>query len=235
MSEERETPNCQHLRRVLGGVLEGEAEPEALAHLNACPRCRLLVEELSTIAHTATRLPLYGPSPGLWQRIRRAAEAEGLLEASWLGPLSRRFGLFQPVPLTPAFSAALVVLLVAAVVLVGYPGLEVGPAREELPNWEVKVARSELALAPNYGERYALHLNRIEASMREQVAPADTQLTHIAEANLETLDRFINQCQLRLTNYPEDEFTRDELNLLYQQKTTLLQAMLDPDWQTSLR
>ncbi|MFQ5816544.1 MAG: hypothetical protein ACE5H2_01135 [Terriglobia bacterium] len=226
--------DCEHLRHLLGGVLEGAAEPEALWHLKACGRCRLLVEELSAVSRTATRLPIYEPRPGLWWRIRGVAEAEGLLAPSGVSLLGRRLGLFQPFPLTPAFSAAMIVLLVAAAVLVGYPGLDVGPAHKEPLN-DVEIARSELALAPDSGKRYARYLEHIEESLWEEMAPADTQLTRVAKTNLETLDGFISECQQRLTNYPEDEFARDELNRLYQEKTTLLQAMLDPDWQTSLR
>lgn len=234
MSEKTEMSGCEHLRRRLGEVLEGELEPEALAHLHTCPRCRLLVDELSAIDRAAHELPQHEPSAGLWERIRRVAETEGLWKEPWSDRLGRRLGLFQPVAFSPAFSAAVVVLLLAAGLLVGLPNLEVSPVPEALPS-RVEVARSELALAPDYGERYAKHLEHIAADVEEEFAPADTPLVRVAHSNLETLDRFIQQCQVRLVQYPQDGFTRDELNRLYQQKTTLLQAMLDPDWQTSVR
>lgn len=234
MNGESEILDCRRLRRMLGAVLEGEAAPEALAHLNACPRCRLLAEEVGAIGRAASELPACEPTTDLWPRIRRAAEMEGLLEASWTGWLVRGFGLGQPPALAPAYGAAVVALLVAAVLLVGYPSLDVGPAREEAAS-RAEIARSELALAPDYSTRYALHLDRIADTVREEVAPADVQLVAVAHTNLDTLDRCIRQCQKRLASYPEDEFTQDELNRLYQQKATLLQAMLDPDWQTPLR
>lgn len=226
--------DCKHLRRVLGGVLEGETDGEVLVHLSTCTRCRLLVEELGAITRAARQLPTQEPSPGLWKRIRRAAEAEGLLQPSWASLLGRRLGLLEPVPLTPAFSAALVVLLVAAALLVGYPSLDLRLPGEQPPT-RVEIARSELALAPNYGERYALHLADLEATMTQELGTANPQMTRLAQTNLDTLDRFIDQCHVQLVNYPDDELTRSELNRLYQQKTALLQAMLDPDWQTSVR
>jgi len=225
---------CEHLRRILGRVLEGEYEPEALTHLEACQPCRLLVEELNVISRSAARLPAHEPTPALWLRIRRAAEREGLFAPSFTGRLVSALRLSQPMPVSPLFATALVVVLLVAVWLVGYPPLEVSlpPAPPPSP---VQVAHTELVVTPSYAERYAIHLARIEKTMLEEIAPADAELGSVAQENLQTLDRFIDQCQARLVSYPEDKFTRDELNRLYQQKTTLLQTMLDPDWRTSVR
>ncbi len=225
---------CVELRRQLGSVLEGESEPEALNHLNACPQCRALADELIAIGSAGAHLPVQEPSRGLWRRILRAAEAEGLIETSWARQLGERFGLFRPVPVNFSFAATLVVILCAAAILVGYPGLNLSRVSEQAAD-PIAVARTELVLAPEYGDRYARHLDRIEEAVRDEVLLPDTQLTLIAQSNLDTLDRYIHQCQARLSTYPDDQFTRDELNRLYQQKTTLLQATLDPDWQTSVR
>jgi len=234
VTEESAMMTCGELRRRLGPVLEGESEPEALNHLNACPHCRELADELIAIGRAGAHLPLQEPSRGLWGRILRAAEAEELIETSWAGQLAGRFGLFQPVAVNFSFAATLVVILFAAAALVGYPGLNLSPVSEQAAD-RIAVARTELALAPEYGDRYAQHLDRIEEAVRDEVLLPDTQLTLVAQSNLDTLDRYIHQCQARLSTYPNDEFTRDELNRLYQQKTTLLQATLDPDWQPSVR
>ena len=225
---------CEQLRRVLGRVLQGEYEPEALTHLEACPRCRLVVDELNVISRSAARLPSYAPPPALWRRIRQAAELEGLLTPAWPARLRTAFGLRQPLAVSPAFAVALMVVLSVAVWLVGYPPLDVSLPPEALPS-PVEVAHSELVSTPSYAERYALHLARIEKVMLEDIAPANAELSSVAQQSLQTLDRFINQCQARLVSYPEDNFTREELSRLYQQKTTLLQTMLDPDWRTSVR
>ncbi len=225
---------CKQLHRILGRVLEGECEPEALTHLEACQHCRLLVDELNVISRSAARLPAYEPTPALWQHIRRAAELEGLFAPTFAGRVASALGLSQPMPVSPLFATALVVVLLVAVWLAGYPPLEVSlpPAPSPSP---VEVAHTELVVTPSYAERYAIHLAGIEKAMLEEIAPADAELSSVAQENLQTLDRFIDQCQARLVSYPEDRFTRDGLNRLYQQKTTLLQTMLDPDWRTSVR
>lgn len=225
---------CEQVRQILGRVLQGEYEPEALTHLEVCQRCRLLVDELNVISRSAARLPTYEPPPALWRRIRQAAELEGSLTPARAERLTKALGLRQPMAVSPAFAAALGIVLLVAVWLVGYPPLDVSRP-PEVPPSPVEVAHTELVLTPSYAERYALHLARIEKVMLEEIAPVDVALSSIAQENLQTLDRFIGQCQARLVSYPEDRFTREELNRLYQQKTTLLQTMLDPDWRTSVR
>jgi hypothetical protein len=160
--------SCVDLRNRLGNLLEGEAEPAALAHLESCARCQVLVDELGALSRAASQLPVREPSPELWRRIRRQAEREGLLEPNW--GLRLTLGAWQPA-FSPGLALAAVALLVAGVLLVGYPGLEVSPARSEPAN-RIEIARSELALTPTYGERYALHLASLEATMREEVVPA---------------------------------------------------------------
>ena len=45
--------------------------------------------------------------------------------------------------------------------------------------------------------------------------------------NLRTLDDFIAECQSRLKQNPQDQLTREYLNMAYQQKAELLNAMMD--------
>ena len=54
-------------------------------------------------------------------------------------------------------------------------------------------------------------------------AMADASL----RANLKTLDGFIAECQARLAQNPQDQLTREYLNVAYQQKAELLSAMMD--------
>ena len=54
-------------------------------------------------------------------------------------------------------------------------------------------------------------------------AMADASL----RANLRTLDEFIAECRGRLAQNPQDQLTREYLNVAYQQKAELLSAMMD--------
>jgi hypothetical protein len=46
-------------------------------------------------------------------------------------------------------------------------------------------------------------------------------------ANLRTLNEFIAECKARLAQNPQDQLTREYLNVAYQQKAELLSAMME--------
>ena len=84
---------CKEFHHLSESVLEGEAGPRAYAHLDACPRCRALVDELVAVTQAAHSLPVYEPSPRLWAQIQAAAVEEGLWSTAgawrwrdWFGP-----------------------------------------------------------------------------------------------------------------------------------------------------
>lgn len=69
-------------------------------------------------------------------------------------------------------------------------------------------------------------LDQAESDLRGRVtsnAMADVSL----RANLITLDEFIAECRGRLAQNPQDQLTREYLNVAYQQKAELLSAMMD--------
>ena len=69
-------------------------------------------------------------------------------------------------------------------------------------------------------------LDQAEIDLRGRAtsnAMADASL----RANLSTLDEFIAECRGRLAQNPQDQLTREYLNVAYQQKAELLSAMMD--------
>jgi len=216
---------CEQVRGLTGALLEGDSHPEALAHASACPRCRLLVEELALVERAARSLPSHQPSPRLWQRIQAAAVEEGLWsQSTWA---HGAWGFF---PLRPAFAAVLLLTLVAAAGLVSYPPLS-APVAETSPASLFEVAQGELVREASYGRRYQIHLQNVENRvLGEEAVAAHPELRELVERPLNSVDRAIAQTQLRLAAYPEDLMARDELLRLYRQKATVLQAMTDPVW-----
>lgn len=218
--------NCREFENAAAAVLEGESHAEAFAHLAACPRCRLLVDELVAVEGAARALPLYEPSLRLWARLEAAAEQEGLFVQpaweKWFGPV---WGLDAA---RPAFAGALALILVVAAGLVGISTVEV-PAEPLSAASLVEVARAELVQEPSYASRYQVHLQEV-ARRVEASEPTDPGLRELAAGPLGDVDRAIEETQVRLNNYPEDELTREELHRLYRQKVTVLQAMSGPTW-----
>ncbi len=221
--------DCKEFHQLSESVLEGEAHPHALEHLAACPRCRALVDDLVALTRAAHSLPLYEPSPRLWAQIQAAAEEEGLFSPAgarrwrdWFGPAA----LFLPA--RPAFAAALALVLVFGAALGGWTVLE-SPEPPLLSSRIEEVAWAELVADPSYGQRYQVHLQQVEKRVLE-AEPAGADMVDLTAGPLDDLDHAITQTQTRVEQYPDDSLAREELNRLYQQKATVLQAINVPAW-----
>ncbi|MFQ5663111.1 MAG: hypothetical protein ACE5HL_04705 [Terriglobia bacterium] len=224
--------NCSEFANLAGAVLEGESHPEAHKHLASCPGCRRLLNELEAIERTARALPTRQPSPGLWERLAAAATQEGLwAQPPWWQSSGPAWSLLLPA--RPAF-AALLGLLLLGVGLVSYPSHDL-PLAETAPATPFQVAQGELVQEASYADRYNKHLNNMEDRVSAESGPADAELRGLVAGPLDTVDRAIEETQLRLSSYPDDSLAREELHRLYQQKVTVLQAMADPTWQEVAR
>jgi len=173
---------------------------------------------------------MYEPSPRLWAQIQAAAEDEGLLSPAgagrwrdWFGPAA----LFLPA--RPAFAAALALVLVFGAALGGWTVLESPEPPLALSGRIEEVAWAELVTEPGYGQRYQLHLQQVEKRVMD-AEPADADIANLAAGPLDDLDRAITQTQTHVEQYPKDSLAREELNRLYQQKATVLQAINVPAW-----
>jgi len=221
---------CKEFHQLSESVLEGEAHPRAYEHLAACPRCRTLVDDLVAVTRAAHSLPMYEPSPRLWAQIQAAAEDEGLLSPAgagrwrdWFGPAA----LFLPA--RPAFAAALALVLVFGAALGGWTVLESPEPPLALSGRIEEVAWAELVTEPGYGQRYQLHLQQVEKRVMD-AEPGGADIANLAAGPLDDLDRAITQTQTHVEQYPKDSLAREELNRLYQQKATVLQAINVPAW-----
>jgi hypothetical protein len=91
---------------------------------------------------------------------------------------------------------------------------------------------STTELAPSPSENAYLGDSAAVLSQTESALPA-RRLTDNAmvdaslRGNLRTLNEFISECETRLKQDPQDQMTREYLNMAYQQKAELLTAMLD--------
>ena len=221
--------DCKEFHQLNESVLEGEADPRAYEHLAACPRCQALVDDLVALTRAAHSLPVYEPSPRLWAQIQAAAIEEGLWSQpgawrwrDWFGPAA----LFLPA--RPAFAAALALVLVFGAALGSWNMLE-SPEPLVLTGRIEEVAWAELVTEPGYGQRYQVHLQQVEKRVLE-AEPADADMVGLATGPLNALDTAINNTQTRVEQHPEDSLAREELNRLYQQKATVLQAINVPAW-----
>src|SRR5438046_4963526 len=71
---------CAEFQHDLPEFIESGGNQEQMGHLNTCPICSDLVQDLKYIADAARLLvPMHDPSPTVWQGIEQSLRREGLL------------------------------------------------------------------------------------------------------------------------------------------------------------
>jgi hypothetical protein len=107
--------DCDGFAAELADYLEGDAPPavcDALeAHAAECAACRQLLEDLSTIRHDASTLPVLAPSRDLWDGIAERIDARVI-------PLESPVRTIQPMRRSwarPAIAAAALIVVTAGI------------------------------------------------------------------------------------------------------------------------
>src|ERR1700743_920284 len=82
--------NCQQFQQTLPFIIESGGTGEDESHLQTCPDCASLVQDLRYIAEQAKLLlPMHDPNPRVWNSIEESLQREGLLPATE-GRMSRQ-------------------------------------------------------------------------------------------------------------------------------------------------
>ena len=215
---------CEHFEEALVQQLDGPLSVEAAAHLDACPPCRFLREDLQAIAVTAQEWGSEEPAPPayLWAAIETRLHAEGLIaqprvpEPVSQGWLSGFWNFSSRLELAGAYVLA---LLVAA----GIAGYRVAPVADtfERPATTVQISRPAL---DGLGSTLDGNMQRVVASFSPQY---DSSLALSLQENLRIVDSLIAVCEKTVREHPGDPLAREYLYGAYQQKADLLAVAMD--------
>jgi hypothetical protein len=180
-----------------------ELMPEARAHAEICPNCRLQLGLWSEISRVAPQLHQDWESPGLWQRIR----AE-------LDTAPRR----QPV-LFWRWAGAMAAALVAAVLLwqpwTGRPE----PTRELLTDQALRdVQRAEAA--------YVWSIERLSAVAGPNLDRSSSDLAAAYREKLLVLDSAIADLRTHIETNRYNPYLRTQLAALYHEKQKTIEEWL---------
>jgi hypothetical protein len=116
------------------------------------------------------------------------------------------------------------------------PAISTTHPGQQLPSTRLASNRgprpSTVVLAPSPSEGVYLGdsasvLDKTESSVPSNELANNAAVNAALRKNLRTLNEFIAECQSRLKQNPQDQLTREYLNMAYQQKAELLTAMLD--------
>jgi hypothetical protein len=95
---------------------------------------------------------------------------------------------------------------------------------------QIHESHTQLAPSPSENARFgdtAAVLSETEHTIPTHSLTDNAMVDAALRQNLRTLNEFISECEARLKQNPQDQLTREYLNMAYQQKAELLNAMLD--------
>lgn len=203
----------------LSDYLDDELDPrertEIAAHLGECGECRQVLDQLRTIATTATRLTDAPPERDLWPDIVSRLELPSATVHVFKPAPRRRFSF--TLPQLAAASIALMVLSGSLVYLArsgdaraDFPAM----SAERIPASAVPVSFSD----PNYDSAIA----DLEGALEEGRNKLDAETIKVLEQNLATIDVAIEQCRHALEADPANAFLTSHLASARQRKLALL-------------
>jgi hypothetical protein len=146
-------------------------------------------------------------------------------------PSSRNTAVPKPVPVQVSQSPALAPesAPVASEALEKTPPKHVESARVAVPP-QPRASSTVLRRSPSeeaYLGDSAAVLAQTEDSLPRTGLTNNAAFDASLRQNLRTLNEFIAECESRLKQNPQDQLTREYLNMAYQQKAELLTAMMD--------
>jgi hypothetical protein len=207
---------CTEFQQALPEVLESGATGEEAEHLRSCTECSGLAQDLIAITEQARKLSADDePDPRVWQRIRAAAEMEGLIHSA--PPARDRLPVPAWVPpaptwASPTLAAAFLLLLVfAGTLLYRNLGGHAGPAPAVVAESPVMDANDQKVLA--------------------SVADSEPEVRARYERNLKNVNAYIREAKNNVDANPSDEDARDSLRQAYEQKALLYQMAMSRSMQ----
>src|ERR1700756_2629284 len=142
--------NCQQFQEVLPYIIESGGGGEDEAHLQTCPSCAALVQDLRYIAEQAKLLlPMHDPNPRVWNNIEQSLHREGLLPEGRMCPPAHITK--NPTPQTKNWTPlglvlALIALVLFTVTLINYQPRQ--SPQDQLPRKvSVLIQQNSLAMA----------------------------------------------------------------------------------------
>jgi hypothetical protein len=207
--------DCREFEQHSEQWAEGERTPEATAHVEACARCRSVVDDLEAIRAAAPFLADDAVPPAhLWPALRGQLEAEGLIHEPRRG--SRLAGLFAR-----PWAVALATACLAALVVGGIVG------QRSWQKYQQQQQLGRLQAAWHAHNTKALRQLRAQLDVAERHAVSsmderDPDVRQSLKQNLAIVDNSIAVCEKTLDEEPQNETTRDYLYQAYQQKAELV-------------
>jgi len=203
--------NCQQFQEVLPFIIESGGKPEEEKHLETCPSCASLVNDLRYIAEQAKLLlPMHDPNPRVWNNIEQSLHREGLLPASE-GRMSRLGNITKNPTEAKNWTPLGWAMAVTAVAVFAFA----------LTNFKARQLPTEQLSAQNIPADSANTSD--DQQLISQLAQTDPAARGPYETSLREVNAYIADAQQAAQSDPDDPAARELLLDAYQQKEMLYQ------------
>jgi len=209
---------CAEFQRMLPEIIDAGGDAEQEKHLNSCPVCSDLVQDLRYIAEQAKLLvPMEDPSPRVWEGINNALEREGMVRPRRGAGRFRTATVLAPSRWSTAGGlVALAAVLLIGVGLLSYRRATSTPAQ---PNQVAGAPTTPAAAADPDADDDAKLIAHIQ-----KTAPA---LASTYDENLKSVNSYIAAVRRRIRENPDDDQARDYLMRAYDQKAMLYSMAME--------
>jgi hypothetical protein len=210
---------CAGFEQILEQGSDGPLPAAAASHLETCPLCHFLWDDLEAIRQAGGQLSAEDPAPPerVWSALRVRLEAEGLVRTA---PTSNWLSGWLAQPPRLILAGAYVAVLLVAVGFASYTSHEGYPANL-LANR--RVTFSAAPLESGLGPTLDGNFKQVMASLPN----SDVALADSFQHNLGIVDDLIAVCEKSVRELPDDPVARDYLYGAYQQKAVLLATAMD--------
>ena len=218
---------CAKAKRLISEYIDngltGRKGASLERHLRLCPDCRKVLEDFQKIADDAKKLESLTPSRETWLKIRQRLTPEEQKVLTLIPQKRAWFGwLFFPPRLKYALSAALVLVVVAAVALIGlrFGGGVAVPSKKDSMNYTLaKLDEAEM--------HYKKAIKALWEAVSAQEGNMTIQVAEVFRKNLEIINSSINACRQTVLLEPKNIDARNFLLAAYRDKVEFLQEMME--------
>ena len=219
--------SCLKFEAELAAYLDGEDQSGLQEHAAGCDFCRCVLADIEQIRALSSELELEGPPAVVWNRVRSALIAEGIIRhhpgfwQRWVA--GNRLGpLRMPVPV-----GALIAAVAASVVLLKTPGYLLrthSPAART-----VRAVAVPEYMAPEDLVQLKRTIQQLQVAYQANESQLEPSMKATYEKSLASLDDEIRECETSAQLEPENGLARQYLSAAYAQKAQVLQSALEFD------
>jgi anti-sigma factor RsiW len=219
--------NCAQLNEALvdlvDGRLDGAEQRNVERHLEGCPTCRALVEDMRSIRGAALMLDRHEPQAATWSKLQAAIAAEP-------GPKGRLLDIGWGRRSLPIWLGAAAALILATVLGV-WPLINRAPAPHDSATAaagnEPATVESVTAEFEAAEKHYQKAIDDLQTIANKDTGELDPQVAAVLQKNLTLIDQAITESRDALKAQPSNSSAQNGLFDELRTKVALLQQTVE--------